>query len=76
MPDIETVTLRNPSVIDKLVREMAEGVGRNATETAENLILEAAEIRKADRARHHAKSASPESTKSRKTSDAAQIKAK
>lgn len=46
---VESVTLKNPRVMHALDREMAEGAGRNATETAENLILEAAEQRRVTR---------------------------
>jgi hypothetical protein len=52
MPDVESVTLRNPRVIETLIRETGEGAGRNATETADNLILEAAEHRRVSRERY------------------------
>lgn len=46
---IETVTLRNPLVIEAIVRETREGAGRHPTETADNLILEAAGRREMQR---------------------------
>lgn len=52
MPDVpETISIRNPRVRSVVGEEMNEhDAGRNAAEAAENLILEAAERRRIDRA--------------------------
>lgn len=51
MPDpIETIAIRNPGVIKIACEEMEHGAGRSATEAAENLIMQAAEVRRMERA--------------------------
>lgn len=44
------ITIRNPIVIQRVLDEMPHGAGRNATEAAENLILEQSENRRFSRA--------------------------
>lgn len=51
MKTVETITIRNPRVIEVVLQEQAHGVGRGATETAENLILSDSERRRVERAR-------------------------
>lgn len=46
-----TIAIRNPRVLEVIDAEFKEGAGRNATEAAENLILDAAERRRMDRDR-------------------------
>ena len=49
MSKASTIALRNPRIVQVLHEETAKGAGRNATETAENLILDGVEYRKAKR---------------------------
>jgi len=47
---ISTVTIRNPAVIETICEAEAEKVGRNPTETSENLIQKGWEAIKRERA--------------------------
>ena len=51
MPAIQSLQLKNPRTIDLVEREQLNGGGRSLTETAENMIAEAAEHRRAQRER-------------------------
>lgn len=48
---VACIQIRNPRIREIVAEEAQHGVGRNATEAAENLIAEAAERRRMDRAR-------------------------
>lgn len=50
MPQIESIQIRNPRVKEIVAEERQRGTGRSFAETAENLILEAAESRRLKRA--------------------------
>jgi hypothetical protein len=56
MVRIESIQIRNPHVIEQLAQEMeASSIGRNMTEAAASLILEAIEQRRVRRAAGEAK---------------------
>lgn len=50
----ENIAIRNPHVNRLVAQEVQRGAGRNPTEAAENLILEAIAHRAAERAREEA----------------------
>ena len=45
-PATTVIQLRNPRIVEKVNEQFAMGVGRNTTETAENLILDGIEARR------------------------------
>lgn len=47
----ETIAIRNPAIRELVDEEQKAGVGRSATETAENLIRDGAEYRRIRRAK-------------------------
>lgn len=57
---IKAISLVNPRVLELVSHEVEHGVGRNATEAAENLIMEAAERRRLERAQKPAPSIAAE----------------
>ena len=50
MSRIKAIQIVNPLVLETIAREVEHGAGRNATEAAENLILQQAERRQVERA--------------------------
>ena len=54
---VETIQIRNPSVIEAVDAARRNGVGRSFTETAENMILADASRRRAEQDRKAASNA-------------------